>query len=171
MRFLVCILAFLTMGVSDAPERIAWSDVKVLQWSDFKGSPNASDSWAASSSTGMSQAYELDGNGFLNLSGTTVTAHFYPEYSWVLHQEKTKHLLGHEQTHFDITELYARKLRARIDEFKFTSNSKEEIRALYAEVEIERVAMQQLFDSETNHSMNHMKEIAWELKLERLLAD
>lgn len=155
--------------VSDAPERFAWNDTRKLQWSDFKGSPGTLEGWAASSSTGISQAYATDGRGFLDKKSITVTAHFYPEFSWVRHRQKTKHLLAHEQAHFDITEVYARKLNAAIASYNFTSNSLEEIKALYEHVEQERIATQKLFDKESNHSINHMKEVQWELRVARWL--
>jgi len=156
--------------VSDAPERLAWNAKRVLQWSDFKGTPDSLERWAASSTTGISQGYAIDGAGVIDKESLTVTAHFYPEYSWVRHKEKSKHLLAHEQTHFDITEVYARKLKDNIAAFTFTSNSLEEIKMLYKEIEEERIKTQQLFDKETKHSIDHMKEVQWEFKVGRWLA-
>ncbi|EAQ39261.2 hypothetical protein MED134_01540 [Dokdonia sp. MED134] len=169
LRLVYILCAVALMATADAPERFAWSETRALQWSDFKGSPGTLDGWAASSSTGMSQGYASNGQGFLDKNSITVTAHFYPEYSWVRHKEKTKHLLAHEQTHFDITEVYARKLQARIAAYNFTENGLEEIKAIYQEVEQERIATQKLFDKESNHSIDHMKELQWELRVARWL--
>ena len=168
-RVFIILLAITLVSVSDAPERLAWNIKRVLQWSDFKGTPDSLERWAASSSTGISQGYASNGEGYIDKASLTVTAHFYPEYSWVRHQEKSKHLLAHEQTHFNITEVYARKLEDKVAAFTFTSNSLEEIKMLYKEVEEERIATQQLFDKETKHSIDHMKELQWELKVTRWL--
>lgn len=157
------------MATSDAPERFAWNESRTLKWVDFKGSPGSLDGWAASSSTGISQGYSANREGFIDKESISVTAHFYPQYSWVRHSEKTKHLLAHEQTHFDITEVYARKLRERILGYEFTSNGLEEIKVLYQEIETERIATQKLFDKESNHSIDHMKEVQWEFKVARWL--
>lgn len=167
--YLILLLA--SLALSPAPERIAWSENRKLEWSDFKGSPNTDEGWGASTASGMSQVYTVDGRGFLNKNKVTVTAHFYPEYSWVRHREKTAHLLGHEQTHFDITEYHARLLQSRLEAYDFTSNSKVEVKQKYDEIENQRIAMQQLFDAETEHSINHTTEIQWEFKMARLLRD
>ena len=87
----------------NAPERFAWQESRQLRWEDFKGLPNSTQGWAASSSTGMSQGYATTFDGYIDKESVTVVAHFYPQYSWVRHREKSKHLLAHEQTHFDIT--------------------------------------------------------------------
>lgn len=165
------VIAVSLLALSYTPERIAWSSEKKLEWSDFRGEPNADQIWGATTSSGISQSYAIDGMGFLQKANSTVVAHFYPEYSWVRTREKTAYLLGHEQTHFDITEYHARKLKKQIEAFEFTSNSKEEVRQLYAQIEEERIAMQKLFDAETEHSTNHTKEIQWELEVARLLRE
>lgn len=167
--FLGLFCSFLCVSATQPPERVAWEEELKLTWSDFKGAPQSIDGFAASSSTGISQAYEIYGNGYLNKPGTKVTAHFYPEFSWYQTQDTSDHLLNHERAHFDITEIHARKLRERILEFKFTSNAKAEIQALYNQVEKERQAMQQQFDLETNHSRNHSQEAAWHQVIDKML--
>ena len=152
-----------------APERIAWESNKKLSWKDFKGNPNANGGFVASTSSGMSQSYVINGNGLLNKKETHVTAHFYPEYSWYSAKDTTARLLKHEQTHFDITEIHARILNRRIQSYAFTSNSKKEVKALYEQVEEERRVMQRAFDKETNHSINREAERKWEEKIARLL--
>ncbi|RMB63879.1 DUF922 domain-containing protein [Dokdonia sinensis] len=163
--------SFLCVSAGAPPERLAWDEDRILTWNDFKGAPQTVDGFAASSSTGISQAYEIDSEGYLNKPGTKVTAHFYPEFSWYQTKDTSDHLLNHERAHFDITEIYARKLRERILEFKFTSNSKAEIQALYNQVEKERQAMQQQFDLETNHSRNHSQELAWHKEIYKMLEE
>ncbi|MEP0262958.1 DUF922 domain-containing protein [Dokdonia sp.] len=152
-----------------APERIAWKSDVTLSWSDFKGKSKRGDKFVASTSSGMSQSYVIDANGILDKSETYVTAHFYPEYSWYKAKDTTRALLKHEQTHFDITEVHARMLNARIRSYSFTSNSKAEVKALYDRIENERREMQKKFDEETNHSINREAEKKWEAKIAKLL--
>ena len=151
------------------PERIEWQPNNTLSWEDFKGQPNARGNFVASTSSGMSQSYAIAGNGVLNKKETHVKAHFYPEYSWYSTKDTTAYLLKHEQTHFDITEIHARILNARIQSYAFTSNSKAEVKALYEEVEAARRAMQKAFDEETNHSIHKDVEKKWETRIARLL--
>ena len=155
--------------VSDAPERIAWEPERQLKWSDFKGKPDRLYRWAASSSTGLSQSFEMNNSGVISKSSVEVKAHFYTEYSWYKKDEASAKLLRHEQTHFDITELHARLLRKKIARHTFTSNSKVEIQQLYSEVEKDRVKMQEQFDRDTNHSLDTASEMVWELKVTKLL--
>lgn len=164
-----CVLIILFTSAAHPLERLAWEDDLKLTWSDFKGRTQSIDGFAASSSTGISQSYEIDGEGYLNKPETVVTAHFYPEFSWYQRRDTSDHLLGHERAHFDITEIHARKLRRRIHEFNFTSNSKVEIQSLYKQVEKQRQAMQQQFDLETNHSRNHSQEAAWHQVIHKML--
>ena len=154
---------------STLPERIEWEESRTLSWEDFKGRPNRRGGFVASTSSGMSQSYVINSKGILDKKETHVTAHFYPEYSWYIVKDTTARLLKHEQTHFDITEVHARILNARIQSYNFSSNSKREVKALYERVEEERRAMQQAFDEETNHSINRDAEKKWEEKIARLL--
>lgn len=73
-------------------------------------------------------------------------------------------LLAHEQLHFDITELFARKLRKALTEFDFDNarNLKADLQALYRNAEQERALMQQQFDVETRHSMNEAAQLEWQ---------
>ena len=151
------------------PDRIEWQSNKTLSWDDFKGQPNGRGSFVASTSSGMSQSYVIGSNGVLNKKETHVKAHFYPEYSWYRAKDTTALLLKHEQTHFDITEIHARLLNARIQSYAFTSNSKEEVKDLYEQAEKERRAMQKAFDKETNHSINKDVEKQWETRIATLL--
>lgn len=162
-----CVGILLSMGMP--PERLAWSPDSRVDWHQFKGMPNNTDGYAATSSTGLSQSYEIDGHGYLNKRGTTIIAYFYPEFSWFRPKDTTAYLLSHERAHFDITEIHARKLRKRISEYAFSSNSKAEIKALYNQVEEERQSMQSQFDAETDHSRNREQEEIWHKIIEKML--
>jgi predicted secreted Zn-dependent protease len=58
-------------------------------------------------------------NGLLDV---LVDANFSPRTSWVRLKDETDQLLEHEQGHFDITELYARKLRKAIRDAQIRCN-------------------------------------------------
>jgi hypothetical protein len=143
------------------PERLVWDADRQLEWSDFKGSPDYLLDYVATTNSGMSHSYGINGNGFLDKSTSSVLAHFYPTFSWYKPADTTAAILRHEQTHFDITEVYARKLRKRIQEYVFTANSNEEIKQLYKTIETERREAQRLFDQETDHSRLKDRELFW----------
>lgn len=66
---------------------------------------------SAEANTGISakSAGEPDGRHFR----ITITSLFDPCGSWMRESERNDYTLDHEQLHFDITELHARKLAAR----------------------------------------------------------
>ncbi|TVZ52071.1 hypothetical protein [Dokdonia sp. Hel_I_53] len=166
MRFLLLILSLCALGsFVNISERIEWDIKRQLEWSDFKGTPVFLENWAASSSTGMSQSYQINNKGFLDKNDVRIKAHFYPEYSWIKEGRESQYLLAHEQTHFDITEVYARKLSELIEKTTFSKNSLQEVKALYNQVEKERVAAQEQFDLETKHSLEREEELKWRAKV------
>src|SRR5690606_40361550 len=68
-------------------------------------------------------------------------SYFNPHLSWVVPASRNDYLLKHEQLHFDITELHARKLRrelANISVEKLGKNAKEVLNAYYEKMEKQR---------------------------------
>lgn len=169
---LLAVLSLLLLSTTQKEEeRIAWNEDHRLSWADFKGQPKVGNSFVASTNSGLSFGY-----GFKTINGVPtsdfnyeVTSYFYPESSWYIPEKVNERVLSHEQTHFDITELYARKLRKRIAEFDFTTKVKDELDALYSQIERERRQMQSRYDLETNHSINVAEEAAWVARVQELL--
>ena len=90
--------------------------------------------------------------------------------SWGLH--KTDYILSHEQGHFDIAEIFARKLHKKMSEYRFdkrTCNKK--LGEIYDEIVEEKSEMQNDYDKETRHSINKEKQAQWLKKIERLLVE
>src|ERR1700712_691710 len=85
-------------------ETIAWTPVRKLVWDDFLCTPQKQGDAVASTSTSLGIAYQLK-NGQLSFH---ITCHFSKHKSWG--SLKTEYILAHEQGHFDITEIHARKL-------------------------------------------------------------
>lgn len=93
-----------------------------------------------------------------------VETFFYPELSWVQSGSKNQHLLEHEQLHFDISELHARKLRKllySVDASKLNKDSKEYLNAFYEKIDKERSAMQKAYDNESDHGLNKQAQSKW----------
>jgi hypothetical protein len=94
---------------------LTWAKHPSLDWSDFQGHPRRSTGEpSAVTDTGFRVQLECR-EGFLDIR---VEAEFYPASSWVKPARKSAELLRHEQGHFDITELYARKIRKAVREQK-----------------------------------------------------
>lgn len=138
-----------------------WSEDRQLTWDDFQGTPDAGDSFVASTNSGISFSFSYQTrNGKMKLK-YEVLCNFYPELSWYRPTMVSSYILKHEQTHFDISELFARKLRKAMAETQFSTQPKEEVNALYNDIERQRREMQQLFDLESDHSKNEEAELHW----------
>src|SRR5690349_706212 len=89
---------------TETEDFISWSGDRLLTWEDFKCEPKTGTDAVASTSTSLGIAYQLV-DGKLTYD---VTCNFSKVKSWG--SMKTDYILAHEQGHFDITEIYARKL-------------------------------------------------------------
>jgi predicted secreted Zn-dependent protease len=95
-----------------------------------------------------------------------VIAVFYPNDSWK--RKKKKGVLVHEQRHFDIVELFARKLRKQIQSgtYKDYNDLVEKIERYYDQTDRELDAYQDKYDRMTNHSRNSRRQAKWNSKVE-----
>ncbi len=96
----------------------SWAPDHKLEWSDFKGSMDSAKTTQygtmPSAVSVISISYTFD---YLDttLSGIKVFCVFNKEISWAK-DTSSECLLQHEQLHFDIYELYTRKIRKAIEE-------------------------------------------------------
>jgi hypothetical protein len=130
-----------------------------LSWNDFKVRERA-DNTAAESATSI--GYRYDG-----VSKVQVYCTFNTQESFVTKKGMTPHILRHEQGHFDITYLFAQKLIERLS--KEQSLNGELIDAVYDQIILEKEAMQNLYDKETDYSKNKEAQAAWGSKIDKLL--
>lgn len=142
---------------------MVWDEHYKLQWIDFKGKPDLDDSAAATTASGITLGISVKHqNGQVVDFTTNIKAHFYPEHSWFKKKHATDHVLGHEQLHFDITELYARKFRKRVQRLSPSNNIRREIEAIYKSIQNELSDFQNLYDAETNFSRETSNQLKWE---------
>ena len=77
-------------------------------------------------------------------------------------------LLEHEQLHFDLAELAARRLRKRFEEFEDACHDPggtEPIQAMVAEIDRELQEEQAKYDRETSHGVNQRAQEQWVRKI------
>ena len=141
---------------------ILWQDNKPLTWDDFKGKPEKRMAVASTS-------YDI----YLDIDKTNtgynviIKAVFFYYSSWKNKNWIDKTVLIHEQKHFDIVELYARKLRKLSKNVKYTSykDLEEKLYALYDVLDSQMDAYQNLYDDETEGSTNSEKQREWNAKI------
>jgi hypothetical protein len=145
---------------------IVWDSATKLTWVDFRGKVDAKSAFDAATVSGIRYRLSLGGEGLSD----TVTAVFYTAESWV--RRGTGGSLIHEQGHFDITEIFARKLRKRIREFvPRRGDLAHQLNLLYEEVERDREAMERLYDEETRHSTDVARQAEWNGRIRAALKE
>lgn len=162
MNLLYTILFLFLLLPQPNPKKIIWSEDKKLSWSDFQGKAQPNANFVASTNSGISFHYSFSFKGNDINVEYSVESFFYPEESWFHPEKVSEYILKHEQTHFDISELYARILRKKLSERNFSKKVKTEIEAIYRKTEQERRSTQAKFDDETDHSRNVQMEKQWE---------
>ena len=167
------ILLFLVISLNGFSQKntslIAWSESASLNWKDFKGKSNRTSSFKALTTTSISFG--------INYENTTLTieikTEFDPNKSWTKVKENPN-LLSHERLHFDIAELFARKLRQKILETTFKHKGKKlmnEITGFYQEIMSDLDKYQRTYDRETKHSIIEEVQQKWEKKTHKELAE
>lgn len=143
-----------------------WDPNYRLEWSDFKGEAITGTQVAAVTSSGITFGFSSKKTARKLVSfDYYVISHFYPNQSWYIKDRANKVILEHERLHFDITELYARKFRQRIENTKFTVNIDREMKQLHDGINAELKAYQERYDDETEHSINVKAQEAWNKKI------
>lgn len=157
-------------GQQTEVETIKWSPNK-LTWADFKGKPNPNQAQhVASVRSGITYRWSYEAKEDKIKLDFDVFSNFYPQHSWVVSGEETPDLLKHEQLHFDISELYARKLRTAFKAYVPMRNIRRDLTRIYQKIEMERKRTQLLYDRETNHGLQKEAQQEWEIRIATELA-
>ena len=147
-------------------EYIPWLTEHRLSWDDFLCEPRRNTDAVASTSTALGIAYQIKG-GQLTYQ---ITCKFSKNKSWGL--IKTGYILAHEQGHFDITEIFARKLYQALNGYRLNRPTfQTDINEIYETVIEAKEAFQAAYDGETDHSRNKRKQAEWLERIDMLLTD
>ena len=195
MRILVCLgLCLCAASPAHAQAPIDWSPERKLTKTDFQGrvpaqAVNSSMSWLHIEASWECEVGELV---------ASARATFDPSRSWwrttygniwgnagdrtsaTRAQANARRnvmmldvqLLDHEQLHFDLAELAARRIRKRFEEFKDACHDPggtESIQGLVAEIDRELQEEQARYDRETSHGVNLRAQDQWKRKIQALL--
>jgi hypothetical protein len=155
---------------------IVWSKTKKLTWNDFRGSKSNDKTHevinvykdgevdAARSRSAIALYFQCQGNK----ANHVIRAEFEKNNSWYNPNYKTQAVLNHEQLHFDITEIFARKLKAKIASLK-NQCDKSSVGRVYQANDDAYVEYEKQYDIETSHGVNSQKQGEWDNKVQGLL--
>lgn len=156
-----------------APEHaMPWSAGRRLVWSDFKAKPPTGGAEGARTAHGIYYAWSCRGDAF----AFRARAAFLPFRSWVKpvvlrDAAESVRVLRHEQAHFDLSEVYARRARQRFAELRAPCAMKDaELSALARRLVEEEKAAQRRYDAESEHSLATARQAAWEADVAAWLA-
>jgi uncharacterized protein DUF922 len=154
-----------------ADSAFPWSAGRRLRWNDFRGRPPNGGAEVAKTAYALFYAWKCRGDAF----DFRVIAAFRPRQSWVkavaLNDAVLRRsALAHEQTHFDLSEVHARRMRryfgALADACRKTD---QELTRLAGRLIAEEKAEQQRYDAETNHGLRSDEQAAWTADVARQL--
>jgi len=173
---IISFLLFVNVSAQNSvPENsIEWTSDLSLAWSDFQAKPNTDVIAFAETSYAIEiippEVMVDENNRVLNDQQLSVKAYFLKDRSWVF-KEKDE-LLKHERLHFDIAELFARKMRKAFRELQKEGNADfYAYQKVYNKYWQECERMQRKYDRETRHGRNYDINDEWEVKIDQLLQD
>ena len=153
-----------------AADAIPWSAERPLTWKDFRGTPPVEPG-----DEGARTAYSL----FYGARCTgrrfefRVLAAVLPRLSWVTatvlkNPALSARSLRHEQTHFNLSEIHARRMRKYFaDLAQPCANSEAELNALAQRLVRAEGTAQSSYDQETNYGRTAAKQAEWEAETTR----
>jgi hypothetical protein len=157
----VFLLFIETTANGQSQDTIHWRSDYKLKWEDFRGNADSGSRFGAVSSPGIKYSFSANEDSFT----VKVICFFIKSRSWVRVISKTG--LIHEQRHFDIAELFARKLRKSFSGYKFKYHTVGiDIDKLFLLNKQERAKMDTLYDEETDFSRNSINQARWNKKIE-----
>ncbi|MBK8472685.1 MAG: hypothetical protein IPL33_11280 [Sphingobacteriales bacterium] len=165
MKYILYILATFLQAVPQEyysdnclPE-LDWCEERKLFWTDFRARPDAHSLYSAVSATYIEEKHGCSEAGVFEYD---VKAVFVKNESWSVDMD-SEALLKHEQTHFDLTEYFARKLRLR---FRALNNpcamSEEAILSMVDSIYVELEMTHHLYDQYTVHGLNKENQRLWD---------
>ncbi len=193
LALLLCVLA-VANGSSVASQetvQFSWSADRLLLWDDFQGKPpvQAQDMMEAAQihmtiRWQLQLAMEYDcqrqlWTATIDQSSLTVTNTMVPAVSWVDRSRQNSAILSHEQGHFDLNEVYRRKLQAALApltaEGGTADAAKQALQALIDTTSQKilslRAHTQASYDQETCHGTDLQVQAAWNKRIEAWLAN
>jgi hypothetical protein len=153
-------LLLVCVSVIQTNSLIPWNASRRLTWSDFKGDPDPHSTNAALTSSNINIEFGYDEDGFQY----SIKCSFDQNRSWVRIQ--TNDVLAHEQGHFDIAEIYARRLNKLMKAYRFNAKTAgKDLNLLYENAMKQHRQTQIEYDQETDYSRNRPKQEEWLKKI------
>lgn len=149
-------------------QNLEWSRQNRLSFDDFKGEIGISTAAAVSS---VSIKFKiLSQSIWTGRIKVKIYADFDQLSSWVKPEYKTLQLLAHEQGHFDIAEIFAKKLQKKIDvEIKGSQDFIEKFQKTYDDMYKEHLEFQDKYEIDTDMGRDFKKQEEYSKLIKEML--
>lgn len=137
-----------------------------LTWDDFLGEPDHADSTKAAQISTTIQLQSSKINFWTGKTSFTGSAVMYKNKSWVKEGFKNDYVLVHEQIHYDIAFLVAKKMEGSINTLKVNIMNKRLIDAIYRNWHSIFILNENTYDLMTDGGNNRQMQIYWQRKIE-----
>lgn len=160
-----CSMHMVGFAQVDHSDSICWRGEYKLEWKDFKGAPPEGTEWNAVCGTKIRAVGYWDAN----YPNYRIYNSFFKMKSWTK-DTLSLDLLDHERLHFDISEIFARKIRLAVESLR----NKREVKVVVYETAIQNLLKQfdvwtRSYDEDTNHGLRPSKQWDWTIKIQREL--
>ncbi|MNJ90839.1 hypothetical protein D3C87_84790 [compost metagenome] len=155
-------------NIEEGSNTILWSSNRKLTWNDFQGIADSTSKYKAHTYSQITTTLIYYNNDSIVYD---MPCHFIVNKSWATNI-KTDALLKHEQLHFDIAELCARKIRREYINHKMVDTKKtykfiSDIFEKYGKKN--QNSLNNFYDLETKHGLIKDKQKEWEAKIAKEL--
>ena len=151
-------------------DTIFWSPCYKLNWMDFKGKLESSADFDAISSIGFD--YDINEQIADKIKDVSVF-NFFNRAESKVKGDFDSTLLQHEQGHFNISELFTRKLFKEFKKQILVKNglTLSETEVIYLTIKKQYDAVKILYDYETDYSRNIFAQQNWTIKIDKELTE
>ncbi|MBW7869413.1 MAG: hypothetical protein H3C31_13945 [Brumimicrobium sp.] len=149
---------------------LLWTNKSQITWDYFKGKPDTIKFKGFGAVTWTWITYE-DYTVHNDSITMNLLSYLVINHSWV--RIKTDDLLTHEQTHFNITEVFTRKIRKELSQYQYVSvqNFLDYYAFVSNKSHAEKDELNNLYDKETNHGTIIEVQQKWDKKIDEMLEE
>ena len=161
------VTVFMENRSAPASSDTIYHDVKKrLTWGDFKGVPDTKHFGGAVTASGYAFDADIKMEGKIIYLNVGVYVFFTKSLSWKKPSINSDYHLLHEQVHFDITRLGAENFIRELVKAQFTKDNYNKILdSVFDKSYSENIALQDQYDTETDHSINRHVQLKWNDKI------
>jgi hypothetical protein len=162
-------IAFAQSSSFENDSILIWNENRKITWTDFK-SQNKVHSYEQASAVmapGLI-AYPIEAS---KIKEVKIIATVNKNQSW--YKVKEDYILNHEQMHFNITEIYARKFRKELAKIEESGDkiSPNIFLSLFNKIDEEHWEFQFQYEEETQRGTNFNQQKIWNEKIQKLLKE